>query len=1282
MKLRLIILLCLTAITNFAYAQSGAGGIDGKVLDAKGEPVPFASVGAFEGGILKGQGKTNFNGNYKIKPLNSGTYTIKISSVGFNKMEISGIVVRSSGSTTQNAKMTLKGKGGKGKELTTVKIKTKKSIVDVTDPGGQSVGKDVINNIASDNPLKALETQVGVDNGGQAGGTVHIGGGRGDETLYIVDGMQVRGAAAIRNLPQELFRNIEVFKSGVPAKIGNATGGVIEINLINLSPTLRGGLRAQRSVDGFNNNLVNFNLSGPLLFKKDSNKRKINPIMGFVLSLSGRYNKDANPSYNGYQALKPEVLEAIQANPLTANPNGTGASSFIPTVETVTADDFREIRAKENGESYNLNYSGKLDFSPTSRMNVRLGTFLDYNRNRGWNFLNSLFAPEANAINNSYRAKAYVRLQQSLGKPNAEEDALISNAFYNIQLSYQRTFGQTENPDHGQNIFNYGYVGKFDQTTSPFYRVDTFTGPSGKVYEGWKFIGNGVSGLTYTPGGLNPLLENYTNQVMSDPRFDIRSQTLLPIFGGLRNGDAPSSSYNIWTGAGTQISSYSYSQNDQFDLNLGASFDINQGIKNKANKDAITHQIEFGLGYQQITARSYAIGANSTGNLWTLMRQSVNNHIQNLDVANPIFVVGGNEYSEQELINSGLQFSEFDTVKYNQFLAASDQTRFSKELRKKLFGDENNTSTIFTDNLSPETFSLDMFSAEELYGDGRNVYLNYNGYDYLGNIERTQPNFNDFWTKKDARGDYLRPIAPYNPNYMSGYLSDLFKYKDVTFNIGVRIDRFDANQNVLRDPYSLNGIRNLTSISGENYRTAINSRTNQPAPDPVTAGFDGEWLPYVDNNQASTPTLVGYRSGDTWYDPFGKEVVDPTTLSEQYANGLPIQPWLTDRTDSIKSEGYKIDNAFTDYEPDIAISPRIRFTFPITDQALFYGNYDIMTQYPQGRNFVTPDQYYYFTERGATINNANLKMQRTINYRLGFEQAVTPKSKIGIEAYYNERKGQIQQQQFILAYPQTYVSYGNRDFSSTKGFTFSYKLNPTREIPLRFSLAYTLQFAEGTGSSTTSLASLINQGQPNLRPIFPMAFDTRHIGNMNIDYRFAQNYKKGPKIGKEKPHYVLSGMGANLLLTARSGRPYTKTTLAQPIVGASSNTPIIGGYNGSRRPWTNNLDLRLNKRFNVTSLGKKKKVEGLQFSRGGKMLSADVFVYFENLLNSRNVLNLYSYTGVADDDGYLSSPQGIQDVTQTRIFPQAYTDQYTTRINNPFNFNNPRRINVGFSLNF
>ena len=65
----------------------------------------------------------------------------------------------------------------------------------------------------------------------------------------------------------------------------------------------------------------------------------------------------------------------------------------------------------------------------------------------------------------------------------------------------------------------------------------------------------------------------------------------------------------------------------------------------------------------------------------------------------------------------------------------------------------------------------------------------------------------DFFTREvtDQFGDnrYAREIAPFEPIYMAGYIQDKFAVEDLIFNIGLRVDRYDANQQVLKDRYVL-----------------------------------------------------------------------------------------------------------------------------------------------------------------------------------------------------------------------------------------------------------------------------------------------------------------------------------------------------------------------------------------------------------------------------------------------------------------------------------------------
>jgi hypothetical protein len=427
---------------------------------------------------------------------------------------------------------------------------------------------------------------------------------------------------------------------------------------------------------------------------------------------------------------------------------------------------------------------------------------------------------------------------------------------------------------------------------------------------------------------------------------------------------------------------------------------------------------------------------------------------------------------------------------------------------------------------------------------------------------------------------------------------------------------------------------------------------------------------------------VGYRKGDDWFDPFGKQISDPTLLSQLYGTGSPIEPWLQDKKDDIKKSTYKVDNAFEDYKPQVTLSPRIKFSLPISDEALFYGNYDVITQQPSSNLQVTPDDYYFLRERQDNINNGNLRMEKAVNYSLGYQQKLSASAALTIEAYYRERRNQIQLQRMLLAYPISYTTFGNRDFSSTTGTTVSLDFRKARQSggiqsPLSIRIDYTLQFAEGTGSSTESQKSLLATSQPNLRNVLPLANDARHMLNARFDYRY-DDKNRGPKVGKS---YPFENAGLNLVIRTRSGEPYTRGAVATNVAGGDFNgKPIIGSINGSRLPWNYEMNLKLDKSVKVANIGRKKDAEG-KVSNMGKPFFVNFYVLVSNLLNTRNILGNYGYTGLGDDDGYLTSPQGLQALSSLQ-FQEAYRTVYAARLLNPDNFNNPRRINLGLSFEF
>jgi hypothetical protein len=339
-----------------------------------------------------------------------------------------------------------------------------------------------------------------------------------------------------------------------------------------------------------------------------------------------------------------------------------------------------------------------------------------------------------------------------------------------------------------------------------------------------------------------------------------------------------------------------------------------------------------------------------------------------------------------------------------------------------------------------------------------------------------------------------------------------------------------------------------------------------------------------------------------------------------------------------------------------------------------------LTQRPTTGYRLDPIQYYYIQNRvGLFNNNPDLKPQRTTDYELGFTQTLSARKNaaITLTAFYREMRNMIQAVAVNYAYPVNYFTFGNIDFGTVKGFTVAYDLRRTGGVQLTAS--YTLQFADGTGSGATEAANLINSGQPNLRTTIPLDFDQRHAIVANVDYRFGsgQNYT-GPVWTRKngKSVRVFDNVGANVVFRAGSGTPYTKQSNPTPEAqfGIATRQNLDGSVNGSRLPWQYRMDLRIDKNVEL-SWG------GTPEGDGRKMANLNIYLQVLNVLNTRNVLNVYRYTGNANDDGYLAAAQ-TQQIINAQNDPTSFMDLYTVKVNNPSNYSIPRRIRLGVMLDF
>jgi hypothetical protein len=1218
---RIIYLWVAFALPLLAFGQTITGELSITVTEA-GEAIEYANVGVFFEGALVKTGSTDSTGYLKIRGLSPGKYNIRVSYFGKEKL-IENTVVEQDKTTPVDVffdQLIIKG------VVVTGAPKGFDPIVDIPLP--ISTTSPLRNNING-----MINTAPGVFS--LDGSTPVIGGSRpGSQNVYW-NGVSVSGGR-LSNFPSAALQNVSIMLGGFSAEYGDFLGGAITIN------TPRPGLRKHRSVefissslfDKYHNNYGELFFMGPLIIKnkgRDSAKVKL----GYMLSSNFQYQADRSPSAVGVWRVKPDKLKELEENPLRSSPVGKG---FVPSAEFITQSDLEKVSANQNVPSTSSSVLGELNFVPNDNMQILVGAKYDYNNAINYNYGNNLFNSGNNSQSISHNLLTYINFNQTL---KIADGSKITNASYNVRLDYQGNWAVQQDPVHGSNLFDYGYIGQYKTYSKPSFefrengengQADTFT-VNGQTYylkNYYRQTGNRPTDTLVTfdrTNTRNPLRANYTSQYYDlagqeniHSITDIRSSS-----AGLLNGQNPIGVYsNMWNNTGFGVQGYGKSEN------------LQMGINATGQLSTKTHDVRFGVYYEQRVQRSWSVTANS---LWTLMGQLANNGIT-LDTENP----------HLSMDNNGV-FN--DTVRFD-YTQSENQSTFDKRLRAALIekGAVDNygkpigpNSIIDVNSLNPGDFSLSMFSADELLNNG-NSYVNYFGYDYTGNKARGNSSTGSF------TNDVLnRPVSAYMPSYAAAFVQDKIQFKNFVLRAGVRLERFDNNMPVLKDPFLLYSAHTAAEVKSVDGKDVVH---------PSSIG--NNYVVYVDD--AGNPTqITGYRNGNTWYNAKGLQVADPAVIAEKSKGGT-IQPYL------LKPNQNKVEaSAFTDFKPQVQLLPRLYFDFPLPNNAArFFASYDVLAQRPTN-NLATIAQYYYLPYNSTDIiGNPDLKPQRSTNFEMGFRMRLSNKSVLGLTASYREQRNLIQLYRYNYAFPVSYTSFANIDFATIKSFTAQYTL---RENNVEMDASYTLQFADGTGSGAGSQQALVAVGQPNLRTLFPLSFDVRNNIKFNVSYatNTGKNYK-GPVI---KGVRIFENVGMAVNLNAFSGLPYTTNQLPTPEAqsGISSRSPIKGTPFGARLPWQFQNDLSIYKNVPVSfGKGPKNKNSSLRFT-----------LYVNNALNIKNIRAIHSYTGSSSNDGWLASAQG-QKAIESAVSAQSFVDLYNTALANPGFYTMPRRIRLGVTLTF
>lgn len=1220
MTKKLTLLTFLTCICSFSlFAQTV---LKGKVSDQDGGVIG-ATVALFQNGTeLKVVG-TDYDGNFIFSNINPGNYDVEVASLGLATKRINGVFVEGGNTTQLDFDMKEDSELIEGVEIVDyvvplIKLDQTSQVKTVTAEG------------IKNSPLKSISALASTSGGisTDKNGNISMRGSRSSATNYYVDGIRVTNSSLI---PASEIEQLQIITGGLAAKYGDVTGGVISLTSKGPSEKFTGGVELETSqfLDPYGYNFLNGSVSGPIW------KRNGKSVLGFRLNAQYITQVDDNPSAVGVYRMPESIIKDLEENP-TFELDGVQ----FPRAELLTKEDLpTPLKVRPNEHRKNLNLVGKIDARLSNAIDVSLSGIYNKGKNR---FTPSYYFGMLNWTKNPFsysdNYRVNFRWRHKLGQQdlsaNAEDakgSTVIRNASYTIQLGYENTKGHREDFVHENRFFDYGLYGTREITQRPSI---------GFVDADWK----GAGALDLPFGRVDHV--TFASVIEPFSRYvDEKGEKLSPNpvaskfqnVNGVRRG----TSVNVWSSSffgnvGQVYNLYSKFDNNTATLNFSAQLDLLPGgsIDNR-------HNIEFGGTYEQRNSSRWSLNPRD---LWTMARDAANSHII-AGVDTTTFT--GNVFTSTAPFPPGLEFRE-----YGRLFDIDSDKKFYKAIRDLHKLSLNDYVNIDGRAIVEKGITLDMFSASELI-QWRNIGLNYYGFDYLGN-KVSGGSFDDFFTAtNDDDGRRTFPVAPVAPTYISGYIQDKFSYEKIILRVGVRADYFDANTKVLKDPYSLYAIETAKEFS---------DRRDLQFP----SSLDPNAKVYLEGSDKDNAAVKAYRLGDEWYLPNGTKT-DPNLIF----GGEPVNPSYVypDSLNNVQSKIFDPNHSFTDYQPSTKFTPRISLSFPISEEAGFFAHYDQLVQRPSSNTRFTALDYYNFTDKsrlnsnGSPANNPNLRPETTIDYEVGFQQLLTEKSSIKLAAYYKENRDLIQSR-YILNVPiiNDYLTYDNIDFGTVKGFTATYDLRRVGNIQLNGS--YTLQYAEGTGSSANSGLSSRNG---ELRVLIPLSFDVRHRLVGNIDYRYGREYN-GPRIAGVD---LFANMGLNLQVSAVSGRPYTKrSTINTPF----NATGFTGDINGSRLPWQYNVDARLDRNF------------FFKFNEdGSKGLNFNVYLRVSNLFNTKNIVGNYRVTGSPDDDGFLNTQYGqdaIKTIEESGKDVKGYLAAYEWTLLNPGFYTLPRRIRIGTTINF
>ena len=199
------------------------GSIRGKIVDEDGKPMPYCNVALKTDKVIDGT-MSDFDGWFNFKGLNSGTYALEVSFMGYKNQKIANINVSNGKiSFIETVKLHLN-----AEEIPIIVINGGKPIIDPSEPGAVTLETKDLKVMPSNRNLTDMLTAVTGDiKKSDDGKGFIVRGSRPNTSAIYVDGVKTREANPSVN--GNNIKSMQVYTGGIPAAYGDITGGVIVI---------------------------------------------------------------------------------------------------------------------------------------------------------------------------------------------------------------------------------------------------------------------------------------------------------------------------------------------------------------------------------------------------------------------------------------------------------------------------------------------------------------------------------------------------------------------------------------------------------------------------------------------------------------------------------------------------------------------------------------------------------------------------------------------------------------------------------------------------------------------------------------------------------------------------------------------------------------------------------------------------------------------------------------------------------------------------------------------